>query len=137
MDDCIFCKIVKGEIPAFKIAENDDFLAFLDIAQFVDGHTLVIPKAHHHLIFDVPNIGEYFKFVKKVGNHFRELGYTYVDTITMGRMVEHAHVHLVPYKELENDWVKGLHKVHEMQLDEDRRPDKDKMESTQKKFALD
>lgn len=137
MDDCIFCKIVKGEIPCYKIAEDDSFLAFLDIVQFTKGHTLVIPKAHHHLIFDVPNVGEYFKFVKKVGNHFRDLGYQYVDTITMGRMVEHAHVHLIPYKDVENDWNKSLHLVHGMQLNEERRLDSEEMESIQQRFAID
>jgi diadenosine tetraphosphate (Ap4A) HIT family hydrolase len=87
-------------------------------------------------MFDVPNIGEYFKFVKKVGNHFRELGYKYVDTITMGRMVEHSHVHLIPFNE-ENDWTKGLKPIHNMQLDEDRRLEKTQMESIQKNFAID
>ncbi|KUK76940.1 MAG: Uncharacterized protein XD93_0641 [candidate division WS6 bacterium 34_10] len=137
MDDCIFCKIIKGEIPAYKIAEDDDFLAFLDLAQFTKGHTLVIPKAHYKLMFDVPNIGEYFKFVKKVGNHFRELGYKYVDTITMGRMVEHAHVHLIPHNAEGNDWVKALKPLFDLQLDEDRRSDQKEMESIQKKFAID
>ena len=136
MEDCIFCKIVKGEIPAYKIAEDDKYLAFLDIAQIVEGHTLVIPKNHHHLIFDVPNIGEYFEFVKKVGNHFRELGYKYVDTITMGRMVEHSHIHLIPHNAKENDWVKSLQPLFDLQLDEDRRPDKEKMESIEKQFQM-
>jgi histidine triad (HIT) family protein len=137
MEDCIFCKIVRGEIPAYKIAENDNFIAFLDIAQIVRGHTLVIPKDHHRLIFDVPNVGEYFKFVKEIGNHYRDLGFKYVDTITMGRMVEHAHVHLLPYDKGENEWIKALHLVHEMQLDEDRRLDGDKMETIQQKFQID
>lgn len=137
MDNCIFCKIVKGEIPSYKIAEDDNFLAFLDISQIVQGHTLVIPKAHYPLIFDVPNIGEYFKFVKKVGNHFRELGYKYVDTLTMGRMVEHAHVHLIPHNAKENNWTKSLQPLFELQLDEGRRPKVQEMEATQKKFAID
>ena len=137
MDDCIFCKIVKGEIPSYKIAENDKFLAFLDIAQIVQGHTLVIPKDHQHLIFDVPNIGEYFEFVKKVGNHFRELGYKYVDTVTMGRMVEHAHVHLVPHNANENDWINSLQPLFDLQLDEDRRPKEEEMKSIQQKLLID
>ncbi len=137
MDDCIFCKIVKGEIPSYKIAEDDEFLAFLDISQIAQGHTLVIPKTHYPLIFDVPNIGEYFKFVKKVGNHFRELGYKYVDTLTMGRMVEHAHVHLIPHNAKENDWTKSLQPLFELQLDEGRRPTAQEMEATQKKFEID
>lgn len=137
MDDCIFCKIVKGEIPSYKIAEDDKFLAFLDICQFTKGHTLVIPKEHHCLIFDVPNIGEYFEFVKKVGNHFRELGYKYVDTVTLGRMVPHSHVHLIPHKGGENDWAKALKPVFDLQHDEDRRPKEKEMKATQQEFGID
>ncbi|MBN1674818.1 MAG: HIT family protein [Kiritimatiellae bacterium] len=53
-DDCVFCKIVAGELPATKICEDDDVLAFLDIGPVVKGHTLVIPKAHYATIMDVP-----------------------------------------------------------------------------------
>lgn len=137
MEDCIFCKIVNGKIPAFTIAENDDFIAFLDLSQFVEGHTLVIPKKHHHLIFDVPNIGEYFEFVQKVGNHFRALGYKYVDTISMGRQVPHAHFHLIPHNNGGNDWVKALKPIHILQTDENRRPDSDEMKTIQKRFQID
>ena len=52
--DCIFCKIVRGEIPCAKVYETDTILAFLDIAPVAFGHTLVIPKEHHDTFFDVP-----------------------------------------------------------------------------------
>jgi histidine triad (HIT) family protein len=137
MDNCIFCKIVEGEIPCYKIAENDKYLAFLDLSQFVKGHTLVIPKKHNHLIFDVPDVGEYFEFVQKVGNHFRELGYKYVDTLTVGRGVLHSHVHLMPHNNQGNDWVESMQPVFNMQTDEDRRPNSEEMKTIQKQFQID
>ena len=51
--DCIFCKIVAGKIPALRLFENDDILAFLDIGPLADGHTLVLPKDHHELLSDM------------------------------------------------------------------------------------
>lgn len=54
MDDCIFCKIVKGEIPSFKVYEDDKVLAFADINPISEGHTLVIPKAHAENLWEIP-----------------------------------------------------------------------------------
>ncbi|MFC1622210.1 HIT family protein [Patescibacteria group bacterium] len=54
MDDCIFCKIIKGEIPSYKIYENDSVFAFLDITPVTRGHTLVIPKKHYVNLYDIP-----------------------------------------------------------------------------------
>jgi histidine triad (HIT) family protein len=136
MDNCIFCKIIKGEIPAYKIAENDKFLAFLDICQMVPGHTLIIPKKHYQFIWDVPNIDEYSKFVQKVGEHYRDLGYEYVDSITMGRGVPHSHIHLIPHNADENDWHEALKPIFKLQLDEDRRPSSPELLSIQKKFQI-
>ncbi len=136
MKDCIFCKIVNGEIPSYKIAENDNFLAFLDISQMTKGHTLVIPKKHHQYMWDVPNIGEYFEFVKKIGNHFIDLGYKYVDTITMGRQIPHSHVHLIPHDGDDNDWHKALKPIFALQLDEGRRPSSEEMKTIQKEVQM-
>src|SRR4030042_5676983 len=119
--NCIFCKIVRGEIPSYKIGENGKFLAILDIARFVDGHTIVIPKEHFASIWDVPDVGEYYEFIQKVGNHFRKLGFKYVDTLSVGRMILHAHVHLIPHNN-EDAWRNSLLKIHEMQLDASRHP---------------
>jgi histidine triad (HIT) family protein len=137
MQECIFCKIVDGEIPSYKVAENDKFLAFLDISQMTQGHTLVIPKEHHQFIWDVPNAGEYFEFVQKVGNHFRNIGYKYVDTVTMGRQIPHSHVHLVPHNGDNEEWNNALKNIFDLQLDEDRRPTDEEMKITQQKFQMD
>jgi len=137
MEDCIFCKIVKGEIPAYKIAENDRFLAFLDISQFTPGHTLVIPKDHYQFVWDVPNIEEYYKFIQEIGNHFKDIGYKFVDTISMGRGVPHSHVHVIPHNADDNDWHKALMPIFKMQLDEGRRPDSENLVSIQKQFGMD
>ncbi len=137
MDDCIFCKIVKGEIPCYKIYEDDEFLAFLDICQFTKGHTLVIPKKHFRFIWDVDNIEGYASAVKKVCTHFNKvLGYKYVDTLSFGRMVPHAHIHIVPHNNGEDGWESALGKIAEMQLDEKRRISSEKGNIIAREFAL-
>ena len=108
MDDCIFCKIVAGKIPAHKIYEDEDYLAFLDISHFTEGHTLVIPKKHYRYVFDVEDIGGYFSVVKKIIEHYRTLGYKECDTLTQGRLVPHAHVHVIPNNGNDADWNKAL-----------------------------
>ena len=136
MQDCIFCKIVNEEILSYRIDENEDFLAFLDISQIAKGHTLVIPKTHYQFMWDVPNMGEYFEFIKNVGNHFLSLGYKYVDTITMGRQIPHSHVHIIPHNADNNDWQKALKPIFQLQLDEDRRLNADDMQAIQQEFQL-
>ncbi|MEY2793132.1 MAG: hypothetical protein RJA76_1124 [Bacteroidota bacterium] len=95
----IFTKIVNGEIPCHKIAEDDRFLAFLDVMPLVEGHTLVIPKQEVDYIFDLdPNLlGDLMKFAQKIAPAIKKaipckrLGITVI-----GLEVPHAHVHLVP-----------------------------------------
>lgn len=95
--DCIFCKIVKGEIPCHKIYEDDDFIAFLDIFPWCEGHTLVIPKEHYRWVWDSENPGKYFEIVNKIANHYREIFKTeFVMSFVYGYDVEHAHIHLLP-----------------------------------------
>ena len=65
-DNCIFCKIVSGDIPSYKIYEDDEYLAFLDIAPFADGHTLVIPKKHYQFVWDVEEVGKYIEVAQKI-----------------------------------------------------------------------
>ena len=66
MDDCIFCKIVKGEIPCFKVYEDENFLGFLDINPLNPGNSLLIPKEHYRWVIDVPKFGQYFEIAKKI-----------------------------------------------------------------------
>ena len=104
MDDCLFCKIVRGEIPCHKIYEDDDVLAFLDITNDPEGHTLVIPKKHSDNMFDIP-YEDYLKVqnvVLKISKHYKEIGYaqginTYINSgKCAGPMVSHFHEHIIP-----------------------------------------
>ena len=103
--DCIFCKIVKREIPAEIVYEDDDFLAFLDIRPQAPGHTQVIPKQHYRYVWDLPvgrqvspNIGQYFEVVQKIAQAMRNtFGPTdEVHSRIMGDEVHHAHIWLYP-----------------------------------------
>lgn len=95
--DCIFCKIIKGEIPSYKVYEDNDYLAFLDIEPRNPGHVQVIPKEHIRWVWDSPNIGEYFKVVQKIANAIKQaLDTNYVVSAVFGEDVPHAHVWLVP-----------------------------------------
>lgn len=110
MVDCIFCKIVKGEIPCHKVYEDKDFFAFLDIRPLNPGHTLVVPKKHIRWVWDVPNIGKYYKVVNKIANAMKKAFNTdYVVSLVFGQEVPHAHVWLVP--RLENDGHGGAIKL--------------------------
>lgn len=132
--NCIFCRIVDEEIPAFKIDENEKFLAMLDIAQFVEGHTLVIPKNHVEFIWDIPNVEEYYKFIASIGNHFRNLGFKYVDTLTLGRTVRHAHVHLLPHNDDNETWNRIQREIDSIQLDTTRKLTQEKLKEVQEMF---
>ena len=97
MADCIFCKIVAGEIPSYKIYEDENFLAFLDISQVTDGHTLLIPKKHFRWVWDIENIGEFYTIAQKIVLYMRKVtSQDFVMSLTWGRDVPHAHLHLVP-----------------------------------------
>ena len=136
MDNCIFCKIISGEIPAYKIYENDDFLAFLDIAQFTEGHTIVIPKKHFRFIWDIENVGAFYEFAVEVANHYRSLGYEFIDSASFGRLVPHAHYHLVPNKGEGNDWEKALDGINVLQADLNRRLQPESAQEILAKFKL-
>ena len=95
--DCIFCKIAKGEIPCDKVYEDDNFLAFLDIKPRNKGHTLVIPKEHYRWVWDYPDIGSYYEFVKIVVDGIKKaLKTDFIVSLVIGEEVQHAHVWLVP-----------------------------------------
>jgi len=105
MNDCLFCKIVNGEIPCFKVYENEDFLAFLDAFPLTSGHTLVIPKKHFRWVWDVKPAGEYFEVITKIANHYRQvLKDRLIVSMTFGEDVQHAHYHLIPDGENVVNW---------------------------------
>lgn len=97
MENCIFCKIVKGEIPSHKVYEDDNFFAFLDINPLSPGHTLVIPKKHYRWVWDVPDVGEYFEIARKIALAEKKAFKTeMVIGKIIGEEVPHAHIWIYP-----------------------------------------
>lgn len=97
MEDCIFCKIVKGEIPNYTLYEDDNYLAFLDIFPRVKGHALVIPKKHYRWVYDVEHFGEFWEVAKKVSMGLQKiLNARSISYLTLGEEVPHAHIHILP-----------------------------------------
>ncbi|KHK02952.1 HIT family protein [Desulfovibrio sp. TomC] len=105
--DCIFCKIVKGEIPCAKVYEDGQVLAFLDIAPVTPGHVLVIPKAHHADLFALPDSlgAALLAAQKRVGRAVMAavgasgLNVQQNNAASAGQVVFHAHYHLIPRRE--------------------------------------
>lgn len=99
----IFTKIIKGEIPSYKVAESESHFAFLDINPIAEGHTLVIPKKEIDYVFDLPDelLSETMVFSKKIAKAIdQSLKPIRTGVIVEGLEVPHAHIHLVPiYKE--------------------------------------
>lgn len=117
----IFSRIIKGEIPAYKVAENDDYLAFLDINPLQRGHTLVIPKKEVDYIFDLePKLqGGLWVFASEVARGIRKVvPCLRIGVTVIGLEVPHAHIHLIP-----------LTGMHDMDF---RRP---KLKLTQEEFT--
>ncbi|MCB0602813.1 MAG: HIT family protein [Saprospiraceae bacterium] len=99
----IFSKIVAGEIPCHRIAESDDFLAFLDIQPVQTGHTLVIPKKEVDYLFDLEDehLAALMQFAKKVAGGLRKaVPCNRIGVTVIGLEVPHAHVHLIPINAL-------------------------------------
>lgn len=103
-NDCIFCAIAAGEIPSFKIYEEESCLAYLDINPFSEGHTLVIPKAHSCGLLDTPDetLSALVARVKKVAAHLKSAlpcdGFNILQNNgeAAGQTVSHLHFHIVP-----------------------------------------
>ncbi len=97
--DSIFTKIIKGEIPCYKIAEDDRFIAFLDVSPIKKGHTLVVPKAQIDYLFDLDDslLSDLMIFAKKVAQKMeRAISCERIGIAVIGLEVPHAHIHLVP-----------------------------------------
>lgn len=104
MSDCIFCKIIKGDIPCHKVFENDKVLAFLDVNPLNEGHTLVVPKGHYETIFDMNEelSGEIMQVVWKISNVLKKqlepdgLNLLQNNGAPAGQAVPHFHFHIIP-----------------------------------------
>ena len=106
MDDCVFCRIVRGEIPCWKVLETEHALAFLDLEPVMEYHTLVIPKAHHPDLFSVP-----VEVLCQTGAAIKQVARLYQDKLGIDNMhlfnnsgrlarqtVFHLHFHIVPVR---------------------------------------
>ena len=108
--DCVFCKIVNGDIPSYKVYEDEYSLVFMDIAKDVDGHMVAIPKKHVKCILDcdTETLNHLITSVKKVANHCVEhCGYDGVNLLnasdeSAGQSVPHFHIHIIPRKHGDN-----------------------------------
>ncbi|MFP4118881.1 MAG: HIT family protein [Candidatus Woesearchaeota archaeon] len=123
-EDCIFCKIVRGEAPSTKVYEDDDFIAIQSLFQSVKGHTLLIPKEHSEDITQMkPELGQkMLELIQKVGKaQMRGLGADGFNVAVntkreAGQVIDHTHIHLLP--RFKDDGMK-LWKEHEVD-EEDR-----------------
>lgn len=110
MDNCLFCKIIKGDIPCYKIYEDEYTLAFLDIAKDADGHTLVLPKKHCSSLLDCDNetLNHVMNTVKLISNHYvNNCGFTGVNVLNNNgasaeQSIAHLHIHIIPRVEDDN-----------------------------------
>jgi histidine triad (HIT) family protein len=104
MDDCIFCKIVKGDIPSYKVYEDEKVYAFLDIKPLSKGHILILPKEHYENVFDTPKelYGYMFEVAKKIAEHIKEkynpkgIFINQNNGQMAGQSIMHVHLHVKP-----------------------------------------
>lgn|SRR3989344_8875074 len=126
MQDCVFCKIVTGEIPSAKIYEDNEILAFLDIMPVNKGHTLVIPKEHFETLVDIPSkklqklIAELYKITNAVIEATNAEGFNVFinNKRVAGQAVPHAHFHIVPRygnDKVDVRWPQGKYMKGEME----------------------
>lgn len=128
MKDCIFCKIVDGDIPCMKVYEDDVCLAYLDINPDSDGHTLIIPKTHYKDIYDIPSntLTHIYETAKDIMKLLEEKlgcsGFTLLQNNGNIQEVKHYHLHIKPYydnkKSIElikhNELIKDPKEVYEI-----------------------
>ena len=106
---CIFCKIINGEIPCYKVYEDDKFLAFLDISQATIGHTLVVPKKHYPNILSLEDndiLGVVSLVCKKIEKALDVHNFNILNNcgVKAGQTVDHFHIHIIP--RYDNDTMK-------------------------------
>jgi histidine triad (HIT) family protein len=118
--DSVFTKIINGKIPSYKIAENDKFLAFLDVMPLSLGHTLVVPKQEINYLYDLPDqlLGDLFIFSKAVALKLEKvIDCERIGVTVIGLEVPHAHVHLIPINNVSDmNFAKPKLKVSDKEL---------------------
>ena len=97
MEDCIFCKIIRKEMPSYSVYDDEEYAAFLDIRPLNPGHTLVVPRKHDRWVWDIPHPGDYFEITTKIAKAMQIAMKTeWIAADVAGMGVHHAHIHLVP-----------------------------------------
>ena len=104
MNDCLFCKIINGEMPSHKVYEDEDILAFLDINPVNPGHTLVVPKKHYENLYETPDeaLAKLMAVVRKLAVSIRSGLNADGTNIEMhndeisGQLISHTHIHIIP-----------------------------------------
>lgn len=123
MEDCIFCKIIRGEIPSYKIYEDDFVFAFLDVNPLAKGHTLIIPKEHKKDIFEIEDLDKIVSVAKIIANKMKEslncegVNIYHASGEAAGQTVFHFHMHLIPRRKGDNVDFSSL-KVIKVEKDE-------------------
>src|SRR5690625_1732719 len=126
-DDCLFCKIIDGEIPSAKVYEDDHVFAFMDISQVTTGHTLIIPKIHTKNIYETPSdvASELFARVPKIAQAIKDayepggMNLLNNNEIMAGQSVFHFHLHLIPrYGEEDGFDAKSIMRNDEFSLED-------------------
>ncbi|HET7657881.1 MAG TPA: HIT family protein [Bacillales bacterium] len=123
--NCVFCKIVKGEIPSAKVFENEDVYAFLDLGQVTKGHTLVIPKVHQKDIYELtPEVAQKVfavvpRIARAIKSQFQPIGMNLLNNNEEPAMqsVFHYHVHIIP-RYGKGDGFGAVWKTHETSQEE-------------------
>ncbi|MBN2041303.1 MAG: HIT family protein [Spirochaetes bacterium] len=103
-EDCLFCKIIKGEIPSSKVYEDENVVAFLDLFPFTDGHTVVVPINHHETFLDFPDneMEKFFSVLRKLANQIKKnlnadgINIVQNNYAAAGQVVFHMHFHIIP-----------------------------------------
>lgn len=105
VEDCLFCKIIRGEVPSYTVFENDDVKAFLDISQVNPGHTLMIPKKHIVNMFDYTDedAKRYLQYIPEIANAIKKafpnvtgMNITTNNGKSANQVVMHSHIHFIP-----------------------------------------
>jgi histidine triad (HIT) family protein len=114
--DCIFCKIINGDIPSYKLYEDENVLCFLDVNPISKGHTLIVPKKHYKDIYDIPvnELTNIFSCVKKmskiINDTYNPIGIKIVQNNGSIQEVKHYHVHIIPiYNKEENESIQKVY----------------------------
>ena len=119
MDNCIFCKIVAGQSPCYKVYEDKNYLAFLDIAPRTNGDTILIPKKHYRWVYDVEDFSGYWQAALKITKKMKEvLKPLFVSYFTYGLDVAHAHIHIMPRSETETKFSQEIKKIPKEEMEE-------------------